>query len=102
MYLSFCCVRHIKVKAAADISTVAGRGSSSVRVRADGKDRVRLDAQMFHFLQRGDSAVGLSMNISQSLLPSAIDLHLNMAANVSSDKCVHPLLTLAVSGLSDI
>lgn len=81
---------------------MAGRGSSSVRVRADGKERVKLDVQMFHFLQSGESSVGLLMNISQSLLPSAIDLHLNMTANVSSDKCVHPLLTLSVSDLSAI
>ncbi|XP_044075986.1 uncharacterized protein LOC122887130 [Siniperca chuatsi] len=75
----------LQVKATADISTVAGRGSSSVHVRADGKDRVKLDIQMSHSLQRGDRAVGLRVNISQSLLPSATDLHVNMAANMSSD-----------------
>uniref|UniRef100_UPI0037E98E19 uncharacterized protein n=1 Tax=Semicossyphus pulcher TaxID=241346 RepID=UPI0037E98E19 len=73
------------VKAAADISTVAGRGSSSVHVRADGKDRVKLDAQMSHSLFMGNRALGLRVNISQSLLPSATDLHVNMAANMSSD-----------------
>ncbi|TKS80112.1 putative uncharacterized protein LOC400499 [Collichthys lucidus] len=73
-----------KVKATADISTVAGRGSSSVHVRADGKDRVKLDAQMSHILQRGERAVTLTVNVSQSLLPSATDLHVNMAANMSS------------------
>lgn len=61
-------------------------------MRADGKDRVKLDAQMSHHLQRGDRALGLTVNISQSLLPSATDLHVNMAASMSSDKCVHHLL----------
>uniref|UniRef100_UPI003AABB2CD uncharacterized protein n=1 Tax=Centroberyx gerrardi TaxID=166262 RepID=UPI003AABB2CD len=73
-----------QAEATADISMV-GRGSSSVHVRADGKDRVLLDAQMSHSLQRGDRAVGLRLNLSQSLLPTATDLHLDMAANVSSD-----------------
>ncbi|XP_070830189.1 uncharacterized protein [Chaetodon trifascialis] len=75
----------LEVKATANISPVAGRGSSSVHVRADGKDRVKLDAQVSHSLQRGDRAMGLTVNISQSLLPSATDLHANMAANMSSD-----------------
>lgn len=90
-YPAVVCV-YVKVKATADISAVAGRGSSSVRVRADGKDRVKLDAQMSHRLQRGGRAVGLTVNISQSLLPSATDVHVNMAASMSSDKCVQPLL----------
>lgn len=90
-FLSFLfAVFHVKVKATADISTAAGKGSSSVHVRADGKDRMKLDAQMSHSLQRGERAVGLRVNLSQSLLPSATDLHVNMDANMSSDRCVHP------------
>ncbi|XP_034558150.1 uncharacterized protein LOC117826305 [Notolabrus celidotus] len=75
----------LEVQAAADISTVACRGLSSMKVRADGKDRVRLEALMSHTLQRGNRAVELRVNISQSVLPSASDLHVNMAANMSSD-----------------
>ncbi|XP_071348305.1 uncharacterized protein [Trachinotus anak] len=75
----------LEVKATADISAVAGKGSSLVHVKADGKDRVKLDAQMTHSLQKEHRAVGLRMNLSQSLLPSATDLHVNMAANMSSD-----------------
>lgn len=86
--LSFCCF--FKVKATADISTVAGQGSSSVHVKADGKDRVKLDAQMSHILQRGERAVALMVNVSQSLLPTATDLHVNMTANMSSHRCVQP------------
>lgn len=71
---------------------MAGRGSSSVHVRADGKDRVKLDAQVSHFLLGGDRAAGLMVNVSQSLLPSATDLHVNMEANISSDKCVPPVV----------
>ncbi|XP_042353477.1 uncharacterized protein LOC121951275 [Plectropomus leopardus] len=74
-----------QVKATADIFAVAGTGSSSVHVRADGKDRVKLDTQMSHSFHRGHRAVGLRMNVSQSLLPSATDLHVNMVANMSSD-----------------
>lgn len=77
------------MKADADVSAAAGQASSSVQVRADGMDRVKLDASTFRFLQRGNSSAGLTVNISQSLLPSASDLHLNMAANTSSEKCVY-------------
>ncbi|XP_063741936.1 uncharacterized protein LOC134865985 [Eleginops maclovinus] len=75
----------LEVKATAEVSAVAGTGSSSVHVRADGKDRVKLDAQMSHSFQRGDRTVGLRVNVSQSLLPSATDLQVNMTANMSSD-----------------
>ncbi|XP_070700951.1 uncharacterized protein [Pempheris klunzingeri] len=74
-----------QVKATADISTVTGRRSSLVHIRADGKDKVKLDAQMSHSLQRGNRAVGVRLNVSQSLVPSAADLHVDMAANMSSD-----------------
>lgn len=74
------------MKATADIATAPGKGSSSVRVKADGKDRVMLNAQMSHSLQGGDKAVGLMLNLSQSLLPAATDLHLDMVANMSSDR----------------
>lgn len=79
------------MKATADLYSVSGKGSSSVHVRADGKDRVKLDAQMSHFHQREDRAVGLRMNLSQSLLTVATDLHLNVAVNMSSDRCAQPL-----------
>ncbi|KAK5918982.1 hypothetical protein CgunFtcFv8_022916 [Champsocephalus gunnari] len=75
----------LEVQATADVSAVCGTGSSSVHVRADGKDRVKLDAQMSHSFQRGERAMGLTVNVSQSLLPSATDLHVTMAANMSSD-----------------
>lgn len=55
-------------------------------MRADGKDRVRLDVQMSQSLQREHRAVGLRMNLSQSLMPMATDLHVNMAANMTSDR----------------
>lgn len=77
------------MRATAEISTAAGRVSSTMDVRADGKDRVKLDAQMFHFRGRGHRAVGIMTNVSQSLLPTATNLHVNMAANMSSDKCVY-------------
>ncbi|XP_054870046.1 uncharacterized protein LOC111586552 isoform X1 [Amphiprion ocellaris] len=75
----------LEVKATADVSTVPGKGSSSVYVKADGKDRMVLNAQASHFLQGADRAVGLRLNFSQSLLPSATELHVNLAANMSSD-----------------
>lgn len=80
---------YLKIRANADVALAAGQASSSLQVRADGTDRVKLDASMFRFLQRGNSSVGLAVNISQSLLPSASDLHLNMAANMSSERCVY-------------
>ncbi|KAM8851209.1 uncharacterized protein AB9W97_022010 isoform 3-T3 [Spinachia spinachia] len=76
----------LEAQATADHFAAAGTGSSSVHVRADGKDTVRLNAQISHTLQGGDRAVGLKVNVSQGLLPSATDMHVNMAANVSSDR----------------
>ncbi|XP_029380652.1 uncharacterized protein LOC115057622 isoform X2 [Echeneis naucrates] len=75
----------LEVRATAGISAEAGKRSSTVQVRADGKDRVKLDAQMTHSLRRGQRALGLGLNLSQSLLPSATDLQVNIAANMSSD-----------------
>lgn len=78
------------MKASADMSMVTGKGSSSVHVRADGKDKLKLklNADMSHYMQTGDRAVGLRLNLSQSLLPTATDLHVNIAGNVSSDRFV--------------
>ncbi|XP_037314999.2 uncharacterized protein LOC119209652 [Pungitius pungitius] len=76
----------LEAKATADLFAAAGTGSSSVHVRADGKDTVKLNAQMSHTFQGGDRAVGLKVNVSQSLLPSATDMHVNMAANMSPDR----------------
>ncbi|XP_069367780.1 uncharacterized protein [Paralichthys olivaceus] len=75
----------LEVKATTDMSTLAGKGSSLVHVRADGKDRVKMDVLISHSLQGEHRAVGLRMNLSQSLLPTAVELLLNMAANMSSD-----------------
>ena len=58
-----------------------------MRVRADGKDRVLLEAQLSHSLQGEDRAMGLRLDLSQSLLPTPTDLRLDMAANVSSHRC---------------
>lgn len=76
------------MKASADMSMVTGKGSSWVHVRADGKDKLKLNADMSHYMQKGDRAVGLRLNLSQSLLPTATDLHVNIAGNVSSDRFV--------------
>ncbi|XP_042083292.1 uncharacterized protein LOC102293428 [Haplochromis burtoni] len=73
------------LETSADMSMVTGKGSSSVHVRADGKDKLKLNADMSHYMQTGDRAVGLRLNLSQSLLPTATDLHVNIAGNVSSD-----------------
>lgn len=81
------CFFYFKVKANANVSAAAGQASSSVQVIADGKDRVKVDASMFHVIQRGSNSVGLAVNASQSLFSSASDLHLSMAANASSEKC---------------
>ncbi|XP_051809947.1 uncharacterized protein LOC110964699 isoform X2 [Acanthochromis polyacanthus] len=75
----------LEVKATADVSTVPGKGSSSVHVKADGKDRMMLNAQTSHFIQGENRAVGLRLNLTQNLLPSATELHVNLAANMSSD-----------------
>lgn len=67
-------------------TSMAGRGSSSVYLRTDGKVKVMLDAQMSHSMKRGDRALGLRLNLTQSLLPAVSGLQLNMAANMSSDR----------------
>ncbi|XP_041659525.1 uncharacterized protein LOC121520216 [Cheilinus undulatus] len=75
----------LEVKAATHIATVAGGGSSSVIVWADGKEKVNLYAHLSHSLHHGDRAVELRLNVSQSLLPFSTNLHVNMAANMTSD-----------------
>ncbi|KAM4551263.1 uncharacterized protein PAE49_015110 isoform 2-T2 [Odontesthes bonariensis] len=83
----------LQVKASADIS-VPGKGSSAIYVKADGKDRVMLNAQMFNSLQKRNRAMGLRVNLSQSLLPTAANLNVNIAANMSSDSVfLHGSLT---------
>ncbi|XP_017165280.1 uncharacterized protein LOC103479198 isoform X2 [Poecilia reticulata] len=74
----------LEVKAAVDASEF-GKGSSSLCVRANGKNRVTVTGQMFHRLQNPDRAVRLDLDLSQNLLPSVSALQLNMAANVSAD-----------------
>ncbi|XP_054625428.1 uncharacterized protein LOC129177877 [Dunckerocampus dactyliophorus] len=73
----------LEAKAATDMSTLAGRGSSSVQLKADGKDRLMLDAKMSHSFLRGDRAMALRLNLSQCLLHGLTDLHVRMAANMS-------------------
>ncbi|KAM8838905.1 uncharacterized protein ACB058_015501 isoform 2-T2 [Synchiropus picturatus] len=73
----------IEAKASADVSPSAGGGKSSVRVKADGKDRALLDAQMSHSLQQGGRSMGLRMNLSQSLLPALTDLYISTMANMT-------------------
>ncbi|CAL8310668.1 unnamed protein product, partial [Gadus morhua 'NCC'] len=60
----------------------SGRGFSGIHVVADGKDRARLGAKLSHSLSGGDRAVGLKLNLSQSLFPRA-DLALKLTANLS-------------------
>lgn len=82
----FCGFDNIKAKATADIFTISGGGCSSVHLKADGKDRMTMDTQVFHSLQKGGTAVGLQMNLSQNLLPVTTDLLVEMAANISSKR----------------
>ncbi|XP_061925266.1 uncharacterized protein LOC133664564 isoform X2 [Entelurus aequoreus] len=74
----------VEAKATAEMSTVSGRGSSSVRVTADGKDRLMLVTQMSHSFLPGDRAIALTLNLSQSLLHGLNDFQIRMSANMSS------------------
>ncbi|XP_045070322.1 uncharacterized protein LOC121534786 [Coregonus clupeaformis] len=80
-------LKTLEAQLTADTSMVDGSVSSSLCVRADGKDRALLEAQLSHSLQRDTRALGLRMDLLQSLLPTtATALHLNMSANISSDR----------------
>lgn len=80
----------LQARLTAYTSMVDGRVSSSLCVRADGKDRALLEAQLSHSLQRDTRALSLHLTLLQTLLPTtATQLHLNMSANMSSDKWVH-------------
>ncbi|KAM4557598.1 uncharacterized protein V3H82_017324 [Fundulus diaphanus] len=74
----------LQVNAAVDV-VAGGEGSSSLNVRANGKDRVTLNGQMSHRLQNQDRALRLNLNLSQNLLPTVTDLQLNMATDVTAD-----------------
>jgi hypothetical protein len=69
----------------------SGRGFSGIHVVADGKDRARLGAKLSHSLSGGDRAVGLKLNLSQSLFPRA-DLALKLTANLSEHWYVRGLV----------
>nr|XP_057943014.1 uncharacterized protein LOC131138235 isoform X3 [Doryrhamphus excisus] len=92
----------LEAKAATDISTLAGRGSSFIQMKADGKDKLMLDAKMSHSYLWGDRAVALRLNLSQSLLHGLDDLHVKMAANMSPHSvslhgsCTHGLKALLI------
>lgn len=85
----------MEVRAAAETS-VSGKRSSTVFLKTDGGGRVTLDAQMSHSIRRGHRALGLRLNLAQNLLPSVPVLHLNMAANMSSDRSVLRYLLLLI------
>ncbi|XP_037131472.1 uncharacterized protein LOC119136818 isoform X1 [Syngnathus acus] len=71
--------KSLEAKSTADMS----RGISSIRVTADGQDKLMLDAQISHLLLQEDKSVLLRLNLSQSLLHGLTDLHVKMAANTS-------------------
>lgn len=79
------------MQAGADVSSLPGRGSGLVHVKANGKDRMRLDAQMSHSAHGGGRAAALTVNVSQSLLGPTAHLHVELAANVSAEKSEFPL-----------
>ncbi|KAJ8011260.1 hypothetical protein DPEC_G00056310 [Dallia pectoralis] len=71
----------------ADMTSVPGRVSSSMCLRADGKNRASLRAQLSGSQQGATRDLGLQMNLHQSLFPAgATELHLNMSANITSDR----------------
>ena len=63
----------------------AGRGHSALHVVADGKDRARLGARLSHSLSGGERALGLRLNLSQSLVPGA-HLALQLTAQLSEHR----------------
>ncbi|XP_019733519.1 apolipophorins isoform X1 [Hippocampus comes] len=80
--------KSLEAKATANLSTPAGRGSSSICVKADGRDKLILDAQVSHLFLQEDKSVLLGLNFSQSLLPKLTDLHVKMAAHMSRQRHV--------------
>lgn len=88
----------MKAKASATLSPPAGRGSSSICVKADGRDKLRLDARLSHLVLREEQSVLLGLNLSQSLLPRLTDLRVKMAAHTSGQRhvsflaCFPPLM----------
>ncbi|XP_077415011.1 uncharacterized protein LOC144044458 isoform X2 [Vanacampus margaritifer] len=75
--------KSLEAKATSIMFTPTGGGSSCIRVNADEKDKLMLDAQIAHSLLQEDKYVLLRLNLSQSLLHGITDLHVKMAANMS-------------------
>ncbi|KAM6948683.1 uncharacterized protein FYW47_016632 [Aplochiton taeniatus] len=73
----------LEAQATARMEPAGAQGS--VCVKSDGKNRGLLKAQLSHRLEGGTRAMGLKMNLTQSLLPSATSLDLDLAANVSTE-----------------
>ncbi|XP_019901155.3 uncharacterized protein LOC105030387 isoform X2 [Esox lucius] len=77
----------LEAQLTADQSTMPGRVSSSLWVRADGKNRALLEAQVSHSLMGGTRGLCGQMKVLQSLLPAvATELNFSMSANISSDR----------------
>uniref|UniRef100_A0AAV2JUM6 Vitellogenin n=1 Tax=Knipowitschia caucasica TaxID=637954 RepID=A0AAV2JUM6_KNICA len=70
----------LEARAAAHIFTGSGGGRTTVRLRAEGKDKMTMDAQVFHTLQRAEKSVGLKINLHQSLLPTTKDLFMDIVS----------------------
>ncbi|XP_077359529.1 uncharacterized protein LOC144005296 isoform X2 [Festucalex cinctus] len=75
--------KSLEAKATFVMFTPPGGGSSSIRVMADEKDKMILDAQILHSLLQDDKSVLLRFNLSQSLLHGFTDVHVKMATNMS-------------------
>ncbi|KAL0966760.1 hypothetical protein UPYG_G00299790 [Umbra pygmaea] len=75
----------LEAQLTADYSVMEGRVGGSMWVRTDGRDRALLQAKLSQ--QRGSRGLGLQLDLLKSLRSAtAMDLHCNMSANISSDR----------------
>lgn len=62
--------------------------ASSVSVKTDGEERVKLEASLLRTLEGDSRLLGGQVMLQQKVLPILQDLQLQLSANVSEDRSV--------------
>ena len=65
-------------------------------VRTDGKSQASLEVLLANSVQGTMRSMGVHVGLQQTLLPTASSsLHLQLATNVSTDRCIHKHVLLS-------
>lgn len=96
------CSSHIYLQAYVTAGTSpAGSVSGSMSVRAGEAGQASLEVLLANSMQGTLRSVGLHMGLQQTLLPAVSrSLHLQLAANASTSRCVHNIFRTLIENSS--